>query len=172
VKTAAPIPTEPKAYSYIRFSTPDQAKGDSLRRQTAAARAWVDRNNVELDTELNLRDLGISAFRGANKETGALGTFLRAVEDGVVAQGSWLLVENLDRISRENAWDASFTMQSIIRAGITVVDLSDNGRPYNTETLRNDPTAIIVMVMMFARGNNESVTKCLSEEFLNHMNHL
>jgi hypothetical protein len=25
--------TEPKAYSYIRFSTPKQEKGDSLRRQ-------------------------------------------------------------------------------------------------------------------------------------------
>jgi DNA invertase Pin-like site-specific DNA recombinase len=30
-----------KAYSYIRFSSPEQAQGDSLRRQTAKAEAWA-----------------------------------------------------------------------------------------------------------------------------------
>ena len=29
------------AYSYIRFSHPDQAKGDSLRRQEEARDAWL-----------------------------------------------------------------------------------------------------------------------------------
>jgi DNA invertase Pin-like site-specific DNA recombinase len=28
---------KPKAYSYIRFSTPEQEKGDSLRRQMEGA---------------------------------------------------------------------------------------------------------------------------------------
>jgi hypothetical protein len=32
---------------------------------------------------------------------GALGAFLEAVRDGIVPKGSWLLVESLDRISRE-----------------------------------------------------------------------
>ncbi|MGX1318232.1 DNA invertase Pin-like site-specific DNA recombinase [Bradyrhizobium sp. USDA 377] len=31
----------PRAYSYVRFSTPEQAKGHSLQRQTDAARAWA-----------------------------------------------------------------------------------------------------------------------------------
>jgi hypothetical protein len=39
----------PRAYSYIRFSTPEQAKGASLERQTAAAKAWADRHGIELD---------------------------------------------------------------------------------------------------------------------------
>src|SRR5262245_52339556 len=30
-----------KAYSYLRFSTPDQMKGDSLRRQTELARRYA-----------------------------------------------------------------------------------------------------------------------------------
>jgi hypothetical protein len=34
---------QPKAYSYKRFSTPAQADGDSLRRQTVMAQAWADR---------------------------------------------------------------------------------------------------------------------------------
>jgi DNA invertase Pin-like site-specific DNA recombinase len=60
-----------KAYSYVRFSTPDQAKGDSYRRQTEAASEYAHANNLELDTELTFTDLGVSAFRGANAKTGA-----------------------------------------------------------------------------------------------------
>ena len=105
---------QPKAYSYKRFSTPAQADGDSLRRQTAMAEAWAERIGVPLDTELQLTDEGVSAYAGANRDVGALGAFVEAVQDGRVPQGSWLLVENLDRISREPAGEASWHMQNII----------------------------------------------------------
>lgn len=153
---------QPKAYSYRRFSTPAQEQGDSLRRQTAMAEAWAERRGVPLDTELNLTDRGVSAFTGANKDVGNLGAFLRAVEDGTVPQGSWLLVENLDRLSREPVFDASYTMQGIIRQGVTVVDLSDGqGREYNMATLRSDQGLMNLMAMLwsFARGNQESEQK-------------
>lgn len=153
---------QPKAYSYKRFSTPAQEQGDSLRRQTKMAQDWADRKGVPLDTELNLTDKGVSAYTGANKDVGNLGAFLRAVEDGTVPQGSWLLVENLDRLSREPAFDASYTMQGIIRQGVTVVDLSDGlGREYNTETLRSSEGLMHLMAMLlsFARGNQESAEK-------------
>jgi DNA invertase Pin-like site-specific DNA recombinase len=157
-------PCQPKAYSYKRFSTPAQEQGDSLRRQTAMAEAWTARAGVPLDTELNLTDRGISAYTGANRDVGNLGAFLRAVEDGTVPKGSWLLVESLDRLSREPAVDASYTMQGIIRAGVTVVDLSDNGglgREYNLETLRSPDGLMHLMAMLltFARGNQESTIK-------------
>jgi DNA invertase Pin-like site-specific DNA recombinase len=159
--TAAEVrdPNTPRAYSYVRFSTPEQAKGHSRERQTTAAKAWADRHGIDLDTELDLNDLGVSAYSGDNITKGALGKFLEAVQTGVVPKGSWLLVESLDRVSRESAWDASYVMQGIVRAGVAVVDLSDNGREYNTETLRADPTALLIMVMMFSRANNESVMK-------------
>jgi DNA invertase Pin-like site-specific DNA recombinase len=153
---------QPKAYSYKRFSTPAQEHGDSLRRQTAMAQAWADRNHVPLDTELNLTDRGISAYTGANRDVGNLGAFLRAVENGEVPPGSWLLVENLDRLSREPAFDASYYMQGIIRQGVTVVDLSDgSGREYNLDTLRSNEGLALLMAMLFsfARGNQESVQK-------------
>jgi Resolvase, N terminal domain len=80
---------QPKAYSYVRFSTPDQAKGDSYRRQSEAANEYARRHGLVLDTELTLTDLGVSAFRGANAETGALSVFLEAVKDGTIAPGSY-----------------------------------------------------------------------------------
>src|SRR5664279_271956 len=75
---------EPRAYSYLRFSTPEQSKGDSLRRQTALAEEYAQRHGLTLDTELNLKDLGISAYRGDNAAVGALGAFLKAIRDGLV----------------------------------------------------------------------------------------
>jgi hypothetical protein len=107
VGAAIPEPSAPRAYSYIRFSTPEQAKGHSLQRQTEAARAWAVANDVTLDDELTFRDRGVSGFTGANLETGALGVFLERVRDGTISRGSWLLVENLDRISRQSSLSAA-----------------------------------------------------------------
>src|SRR5262249_23834653 len=56
----------PRAYSYLRFSTPEQAKGDSRRRQLAFAEEMAAELKVPLDDSLCLQDLGVSAFRGKN----------------------------------------------------------------------------------------------------------
>lgn len=77
------------SYSYIRFSTPDQIKGDSLRRQLDASQRYVEQHGLTLDTTLNMRDLGVSAFRGDNSTSGALGTFITAIDSGQVAPGSY-----------------------------------------------------------------------------------
>jgi DNA invertase Pin-like site-specific DNA recombinase len=148
-----------KAYSYVRFSTPEQAKGHSLQRQTDAAKAWAAANGMALDEELTLQDKGVSGFTGANRETGALGVFLERVKDGTIPPGSWLLVENLDRISRQVARKAVRTIEDIVEAGVTVVDLSDGGREYSAETLDKDPFLFVMMVMKFIRANEESATK-------------
>src|SRR5262245_34426055 len=92
------------AFSYLRFSSPQQAAGDSVRRQTEATAAWCQRNRVELDAVLDLRDVGVSAFKGKNRENPdlhALAAFVTAVKTGRVPSGSFLVVENLDRLSRE-----------------------------------------------------------------------
>ena len=167
---AAPAATaRPKAYSYVRFSTPEQATGDSLRRQTEAAQAYAAAHGLEFDEELHYHDHGISAFRGRNAEAGALGQFLEAVRTGTVAQGSYLIVESLDRVSRQTARRASRTMDEIVEAGVNLVDLSDGGRVYNTETLDQDPTAMIMMVLRFMRAHEESALKSrrLSETYAN-----
>src|SRR5262249_2343415 len=103
-----------KAFSYIRFSTPEQSKGRSLERQMEAAKAYAIGKNLELDETLTFQDLGVSAFRGRNIQEGALGTFLQAVREGRVQKGSHLLVESLDRITRQAAYDAVDTIKAIV----------------------------------------------------------
>lgn len=149
-----------KAYSYLRFSTPEQAKGDSFRRQTAAAEEYAARKGLELDRSLTFEDLGVSAYRGANAETGKLGEFRRAVEDGFVLPGSYLLVESLDRISRSAARKALTLLGDIADLGITIVTLTD-GREYTARSLDSDPTSLLIALLTFIRANEESVTKGL-----------
>jgi DNA invertase Pin-like site-specific DNA recombinase len=150
--------TKPKAYSYLRFSTPEQAHGDSQRRQEELAKRYAEENGLELDAELTFKDLGVSAYRGANAETGRLGDFQRAVDEGLVAKGSFLLVESLDRISRSAARKALRVLEDIIERGITVVTLSDR-RVYDVSSLDSDPTSLLMSVLIFMRANEESVTK-------------
>jgi DNA invertase Pin-like site-specific DNA recombinase len=148
----------PKAYSYLRFSTPEQALGDSHRRQVALAEEYAERHGLALDRSLTYGDLGVSAYRGANAETGRLGDFLEAVRKNRVSTGSYLLVESLDRISRQAARKALRTLEDIVELGITVVTLSD-GRSYDAEALDNDPMSLMIALLIFIRANEESETK-------------
>ncbi len=146
------------AYSYLRFSTPEQALGDSHRRQTELAEKYAAAHGMVLDTELRMADEGISAFRAKNVSHGALGRFLRAIEDGVVKEGSFLLVENLDRVSRASAWDAMPVFQMIINAGVTIVTLQDE-KTWSRAEMRADPYRIFESLIVMIRANEESEIK-------------
>jgi DNA invertase Pin-like site-specific DNA recombinase len=147
-----------KAYSYLRFSTPEQLHGDSFRRQTALAQEYCSKNGLTLDQDVTYNDLGVSAFRGKNAETGRLAEFLEAVKAGLVQSGSYLLVESLDRVSRQAARKALRVLESIVDEGITVVTLND-GKQYTREALDNDPMSLIMSLLVFIRANEESVMK-------------
>lgn len=149
---------QPKAYSYLRFSTPEQQKGDSFRRQSSMATSYASRKGLELDTSLTFHDLGVSAFKGANAETGRLADFLEAVKAGMVPQGSFLLVEALDRLSRLAPRRALRVLEEIVDSGVTVVTLNDE-KSYTTGSLDKDPIDLLVAIMLFMRANEESSTK-------------
>src|SRR5687768_13529802 len=115
----------PDAYSYVRFSTPEQRKGDSLRRQLKMSERFAQENGLTLSTR-SYTDFGVSGFRGKNRDKGQLRTFLDAVEDGRIKRGSWLLVESLDRISRDQVGEALPRFLDLLKAGIIVATLQDN----------------------------------------------
>jgi DNA invertase Pin-like site-specific DNA recombinase len=149
---------EPKAYSYIRFSSPEQEKGDSLRRQIQLSEEYCKQNGLILDDTLKLTDKGLSAYKGHHRTKGALGEFLRLVEAGEIPQGSILLVENLDRLSREQVLDALNQFTGIIRAGIKVVTLQD-GMEYDQESINQNWAQLIISITYMARAHEESKLK-------------
>lgn len=146
--------SDPYAISYSRWSTPDQAAGDSLRRQRDPARQWCKKNGVELREELV--DDGLSAYTGKNRECGQFGSFLRAVQDGKIPRGTYLLVEHLDRMSRQDVETALGQLLLLMSQGIRIVTLADNGRVYETG---QDFTNLIIAVVQMAKGHSESEDK-------------
>src|SRR5262245_24565938 len=70
-----------------------------------------------------------------------------------------LIVESLDRISRDTVNKAAATLQMIVAEGVNLVDLEDNGRIYNEETSEKDQTAFLIMAVRFMRANMESRMK-------------
>lgn len=148
---------QPKAYSYIRFSSPEQENGDSLRRQTEATEEYAKLHGLELDKSLSLQDKGLSAFRGTHIKKGGLGEFLHLVENGNIARGSLLIIENIDRFSREQAWSAYYYFVLLIRAGVEIVTLHDKTR-YNEENL-DDLGKFIGLVLEMDRSHKESKYK-------------
>ncbi len=149
---------EPKAYSYIRFSTPEQEKGDSLRRQVEQSEKYAKEKGLILDDQLNMQDRGLSAFKGTHRAKGALGEFLKLVENGEIAKGSILIVENLDRLSREQVLDALSQFTGIINAGIKLITLTD-GQEYTRESIHKNWTQLIISITYMARAHEESERK-------------
>ncbi|MDF5541053.1 recombinase family protein [Vibrio parahaemolyticus] len=108
-----------KVYSYMRFSRPEQAKGTSIERQSNFAEQYALEHGLELDKSLTMMDKGLSAFHGVHKTKGAFGQFLAAVTAGKVPSGSVLVVESLDRLSREDPLIAQAALTDLILSGIS-----------------------------------------------------
>lgn len=146
-----------KAYSYIRFSTPEQKKGDSARRQQAhieRSKIWCKENGFVLDDQL--KDEGLSAYKGIHKTKGALGGFLDKVRTGEIEEGSALIVEAMDRLSREQITTAIPQFFEIINAGIVLVI---NERVYTQSDMNQNPYEIYGSISQIILANQESEQK-------------
>lgn len=151
---------KPKAYSYIRFSSPEQVKGDSYRRQRTAALKYCAENGLELaDTkEYRFFDSGRSAYTGKHiSDEGEFGRFLNLVNEGQIKPGSYLLVESLDRLSRDKVNIALAQLLNLLGTGIKVVTLSDK-RTYSNDS-PDLATELIVSIAVMMRAHNESSEK-------------
>jgi DNA invertase Pin-like site-specific DNA recombinase len=155
---AAPNPLKPLAYSYLRMSTEPQLLGDSRRRQLEASRSYAAAHDLQLAEDGELEDIGISAFKGANVTDGALGRFLQGIKSGAVEPGSYLLVESLDRLSRQEPLPALFLFLSIVQAGVNVVTLAD-GRVFKKDA--TDLPDLLGTLVTISRANEESQTKSI-----------
>lgn len=147
------------AYSYLRFSSPEQAKGDSVRRQTELRDQWLIRNNIVLDNSLKLRDEGISGYSGKHRENPdrhALATFLELVRSNRIARGSYLIVESLDRLTREHIRPALTLLLNLIDHGIRIVQLLPVETVYDEDV---EPMSLMMAIMELSRGHSESRMK-------------
>ncbi|MDB5658230.1 MAG: Site-specific recombinase [Cypionkella sp.] len=94
---------------------------------------------------------GVSAYTGNNPgKKSALGQFRAAAESGKFQAGPVLLVESLDRLSREAEIPAMHLSISIVMAGVDVVTLS-NKQVYSAKA---GLTVVMYALMDTSRANN------------------
>ena len=144
-------------YSYLRFSSVEQAKGDSFRRQTELSTKYAEKHDISLDDSLQLQDLGVSAFKSANATEGRLSVFLAAIESGRIKPGSYLLIESFDRLARSQIMTALALLNQILSKDIIVVTLSDE-KVYTKDSL-NDLPNLMYSILIMSRAHEESLIK-------------
>jgi DNA invertase Pin-like site-specific DNA recombinase len=126
-----------RAYSYKRVSDPKQVSGDGLNRQEDFAVRLCERHGWCLDDSLKFKDRGRSAFHGRHRSgNGQLLQFLEAVKRQRIAPGSVLIIENLDRLSREEMDEAQDLFKGILRAGVWIATEMPE-RVYKPECLKS-----------------------------------
>lgn len=148
----------PYAYPYIRFSSDAQKEGSSLLRQTQAIQAYLaDNPHLEVDTRLNLEDLGKSGFAGRHLEKGgALHLFLGKIKSGEVEKGSVLIIEHFNRLSRLPLIKSITLFNEILASGVNIVVLEDR-QMFTAENLTS--IDYLKAVLRFEVAHQESLDK-------------
>lgn len=116
---------KPKAYLYIRWSSPKQNNGDSRRRQELGVEEFTKRTGV--DIAQTFTDEGISSHHGQNIKEGDLGKLMALVKNGILRKGDYIVCENLDRLTRQAVWDSiNKVIGYIIGAGVRIYTTNDH----------------------------------------------
>lgn len=145
-----------RCYSYIRFSSREQRKGDSFRRQTAYAEEYAKNNGLLLDDTLKISDQGLSAFHGHHRTKGALGVFLEEIKNGKIPKGSHLVIEALDRLTRQETLEAVHLFTGILLEDIIICTAAD-GMIYRSGQF--DIGEIVLSAVKLSQGHEESFKK-------------
>lgn len=144
------------AYIYARYSSAEQSKGSSLERQLQICRAHCERRGWRTVVAHELTDEGVSAYDGSNRSgQSALARFERMAQDGEIPPGSVLVVERLDRISRESPHAVLRFVSSILEANIAIA-VASNDRFYTGDVPFDQ---LIDMVVTAKLSNEESEKK-------------
>ena len=80
------------------------------------------------------------------------------VEQGEIPPGKVLMIESLDRLSRETVLKALRQFMALVEAGIIIATLADK-QIYSRETIGNDWTKLIFSLTIMARAHEESAMK-------------
>ncbi|UAN44290.1 recombinase family protein [Serratia sp. JSRIV001] len=148
------------AYSYVRFSSKQQATGASLKRQIEASEAFCKQHNLTL-APLSFHDLGISAYK--SKVRASLNELFQAIETGRITPGSYVLIEAIDRLSRKGFDDTHNMLRQILLKGVNVAFVGTDAKSLagvilNRDSL-NDTMSIIQVAISADLAHKESQRK-------------
>lgn len=144
-----------KAICYSRWSTLDQSCTTSAPRQLEATEAFAARQGWEISERI--ADDGQSAWTGANITTGKLGALVGRLEPDH-GHGHVLVVEKLDRLSRQAPLTMAAWVQRACATGLTIVT-ADGAHTIDRDRLLRDQFTVIGLIFEAFRGFSESQAK-------------
>ena len=140
------------------MSSERQLWGEGMRRQLNGTREWIEKHpELRIRLDLELSDAARSAWKGdhVTKDDAALGKLLRMVENGELRPPLMVIVEALDRLSRQNPWQAQSQLAGLVSRGIIVATTQDD-RIYSLDSGIGD---VILSVVTMSRAHEESESK-------------
>lgn len=108
------------AYSYIRLSSKKQTDADKsgIDRQLDNFKIVCERYGWMPQTQ-TFKDLGVSGYDGSNFQ-GQLGEFMKLAKDGKLAENPVLVIESLDRFSRQDIDSSEPAVINLLKAGVAL----------------------------------------------------
>ena len=144
------------AIAYIRWSTQDQSRGDSEQRQQQLAKVTCEQRKWTL-TEIVIEN-GKSAYHGRHRADG--GKFAEIEKRAALGElrGMALLVEQLDRLSRQEPLEGLNLLSSLTKAGMTVVETT-SGSTWTEESVKENWTTLLTAFIRAGLAFDESFKK-------------
>lgn len=154
-------------HSYQRYSDPSQGEGTSLDRQTSSATAFAKKHGHTL-SDVEWADKGKSGYRG-NKQK-ALNAFLREVAIGErIHRGDILFIEAIDRIGRKGIRETQDTVNTILKAGVSIAIKTPVEKMYRADDDGNNLGDAVELATLAWAANNYS--RQLSDRVKGFYNH-
>jgi DNA invertase Pin-like site-specific DNA recombinase len=150
------------AILYARFSSLEQAKGLSIERQLTEGRRFIEGKGWLLEKELH--DKGRSAFSGDNRTEGAALHQFEAEAQNGLHSGKVLVVENIDRLSRQGAKAAAMLIWNLNERGVSVATTHD-GYVYAANAETNDMMELFSIIIKAQTSYEESFKKSERTKF-------
>ena len=144
-----------QAILYARFSDSSQGEGDSIARQLRTCTPYIEAKGWELfDTIL---DQGRSGYHGHHRlAKNGMGTLEREVMDGLHI-GRVLVIERLDRFSRENHSDTYDLIRLLTKNGLSIATVEGDRLYAAYEPI--EFAAMIELLVRLKMNHEESLKK-------------
>ncbi|WP_060538711.1 recombinase family protein [Pseudomonas sp. NBRC 111125] len=145
-----------RAYAYVRYSSMKQREGDTVERQVTPLEAFTEDTGVAIAE--TFFDEGVSSFRGNNAKFGELKVILDRIKSGELRHGDYLVVESIDRITRQKVFDGVELLSSILKSGVRIYTTTDK-KTYSLDDSAKHFETLMMISLIAQRANEESETK-------------
>ncbi len=145
-----------EAIVYVRWSTEDQTIGDSKKRQTDLAQKLCQAQGWTISE--TVVEAGKSAFHGRHR---AAGGKLAEIEKRAAAGelvGKALIVEAMDRLSRERPEESLALLNNLTRQGLTIAESSTH-LIYTAKAIADNWQTLLIPFIRAGLAHEESLNK-------------